>query len=157
MDRDGQELAVFVEQFADAAFFEELGGIVTDIEDDVGAAVALRDFVHRVLRAAVAFPDDAVRAFFLAGLGNQRHFRGNHKGGVEAQTKMSDDVGGFGLALGLELGDKLLGARESDLVDVFVDLFGVHADAAVAHGEGLFLLVDVHLDGEVAQLALELA
>ena len=39
LDRDGQELAVFVEQFADAAFFEELGGIVTDVKDDVGAAV----------------------------------------------------------------------------------------------------------------------
>ena len=70
---------------------------------------------------------------------------------------MSDDIGGFGLALGLELGDELLGTREGDLVDVLVDLFSVHADAAVAHGEGLFLLVDFHLDGEVAELALELA
>ena len=70
---------------------------------------------------------------------------------------MSDDVGSFGLALGLELGDELLRAREGDLVDVLVDLFGVHTDASVADGEGLFLLVDFHLDGEVAQLALELA
>ena len=70
---------------------------------------------------------------------------------------MSDNVGGFGLALRLELGDELLRAREGDLVDVLVDLFGVHADAAVVHGEGLFLFVDFHLDGEVAQLPLELA
>ena len=157
LDRDGQELAVFVEQFADAAFFEELGGIVADVEDDVGAAVALRDFVHRVLGAAVALPDDAVGAFFLAGFRDQGHLRGDHEGGVEAQAKMSDDVGGFGFALGLELGDELLGTREGDLVDVLVDLFGVHADAAVADGEGLFLLVDFYLDGEVTQLALELA
>ena len=157
LDRDGQELAVFVEQFADTAFFEELGGIVGDVKDDVGAAVALRDFVHRVFGATVTFPDDAVLAFLVAGFRNQRHLRGDHEGGVEAQAKMSDDVSGFGLALGLELGDELLRAREGDLVDVLVDLFGVHADAAVAYGEGLFLLIHLHLDGEVAQFALELA
>ena len=80
LNRDGQELAVFVEQFADAAFFEELLRVVGDVEDDIGATVALRDFVHRVLGAAVTFPDDAVCAFVLARFGNQCDLRGNHKG-----------------------------------------------------------------------------
>ena len=70
---------------------------------------------------------------------------------------MSDDVGSLGLTLRLELGDELLSARESDLVDVLIHFFGVHADTAVADGVGLFLLGDFHLDGEVAQFALELA
>ena len=43
------------------------------------------------------------------------------------------------------------------MVDVLVHLFGVHADTSIADSEGLFLLVDFHLDGEVAQLAFELA
>ena len=52
-----------------------------------------------------------------------------------------------------EVGD----AAEGYLVDVLLHLVGGHADAAVADGEGLLLGVDFHVDGEVAQLALEVA
>ena len=52
---------------------------------------------------------------------------------------------------------ELLGAREGDLVDVFVHLLGRHADAAVGHGERFLLLVGGDADRHVAQIALGLA
>ena len=76
---------------------------------------------------------------------------GDHERRVEAQSEVPDD------GLVLIFLHKLLGSRESDLVDVFVHLFGRHAHAAVRHRERLFILVRGYMDRQVAQFALGLA
>ena len=53
--------------------------------------------------------------------------------------------------------EEFLGARESNLVDVFLDVVGCHADAVVADGKGAFFLVDCNGYLEVTKFALELA
>ena len=70
---------------------------------------------------------------------------------------MSDYVGSLSLAVGLEFLDKLSSAGESDLIDVFVDFRLCHADAVVAHRDCLFLLVDLHFDGQISKLTVEFA
>ena len=49
--------------------------------------------------------------------------------------------------------DKLLGARESDLVDVFVHLLGSHTDTMVLHGEGLLVLINNYAYAHIAEFA----
>ena len=49
---------------------------------------------------------------------------------------------------------KLFSTRESDLVDVFVDLLGRHTDTTVRDGDRL--VVELHANGQVAQLPFEL-
>ena len=53
--------------------------------------------------------------------------------------------------------EELLGTREGNLIDVFVDIFGSHTDAAVAHGESSGFLIDCHTDIESAELTLKFA
>lgn len=66
----------------------------------------------------------------LVTLGDDFYFVRDHKSRVEAQSEMSDDGIGLVLILFQEVGD----TRESDLVDVFVNLLSRHADTAVADG-----------------------
>ncbi len=57
----------------------------------------------------------------------------------------------------LILGQKLFGAGECYLIDVFVEIIGIHAYTAVADGECAGFLIHCHADIECAQFALELA
>ena len=52
---------------------------------------------------------------------------------------------------------KLFGSGKGNLVYVFVDIFGSHANTAVAHGECACFLVNGYADAEFAQFAFELA
>ena len=51
---------------------------------------------------------------------------------------------------------KLLGTRECNLVDVAVNLLGVHTDASVGDCEGLLVGIHRHANLQVAQLTLKL-
>ena len=64
---------------------------------------------------------------------------------------MPDD----GLGFVLVLVDKLLGAGESNLVDVLIDLLGRHAYTMVADGECLLILINSYAYADVAKLAFE--
>jgi len=52
---------------------------------------------------------------------------------------------------------EFLGAAEGDLVDVAVDVAGVHADASVRHCQRASLFVNFDTHVQLTQLALELA
>ena len=64
---------------------------------------------------------------------------------------MPDDSFGFVLVLV----DKLLGAGESNLVDVLIDLLGAHAYAMIADSEGFLILINTYAYADVAEFALE--
>ena len=66
---------------------------------------------------------------------------------------MADD----GVGVVLVFVQKVGHTREGYLVDVFVYLFLRHTHTAVAEGQRAFLRVYLHVDGQVAQLALEVA
>ena len=66
---------------------------------------------------------------------------------------MADD----GVGVVLVLVEEVVGARECNLVDVLVDFLFCHTEATVADGERALVLVETDVDGQVAQLALEVA
>ena len=66
---------------------------------------------------------------------------------------MADD----GVGIVLVLLQEVVGAGESYLVDVLLNLLGCHADAVVAHGDGLGILVDADAHLQLAHLTLEVA
>ena len=122
------------------------------MEDDVGTAVGLLHLVDGIFRAAVAGPAHGLAALAPA-LGDDLDLLAHQEGGVESETEMADDGLGLVLVLVEEVGD----AGEGNLVDVLVDLLGRHADAAVGDGERAGLLIEDDADGEVAQVAGEVA
>ena len=148
----GHKLAVLREQLLDGRFLEIVLAVVVDVEDDVGTAVGLLHPVDGVFGAAVAGPAHGVAALAPA-LGDDLDLLAHHEGGVESETEMADDGLGLVLVLVEEVGD----AGEGNLVDVLVDLLGRHADAAVGDGERAGLLIEGDADGEVAQVAGEVA
>ena len=79
--------------------------------------------------------------------GEDIHAVGDHERGIEAKSEVADDVG---RVIALVFGQEVLRAGEGDLVDVAIDLLGGHADAAVGDMDGLVVLVDLHVDGQVA-------
>ena len=87
----------------------------------------------------------------LIGFGNDLDLVGHHERRVETQPEMPD------YRLVLVLLHEFLGTREGDLVDVFVDLFGRHAHAAVGHGQRLGILIRGDMDRQVAQFSLHFA
>ncbi len=152
-DGDGQETAVFVEQPHDPVLVEELGSVVGDVQYDLTAALAGLDLLQGEVGRAVATPFHSLGTLFV-GLGEDVNTVGDHERRVEAQAEVADDVGSIGP---LVFGQEVFRTGKGDLVDVFVHLLGCHAYTAVDDTDGLVLLVDLYLDGQVAQLTVGLA
>ena len=153
-DRHGQETAVFVEQFHQFVLVDELLEVVIlHMQDDFGAAVSLVDLFEGEVGRTVAAPLNRL-CVFLIRFGEDIHAVGNHEGGVESESEVADDISGV---VALVLGEEVLRTGEGDLVDVAIDLLGGHADATVDDMDGLVVLVDFHVNGEVAQFAVGIA
>ena len=106
------------------------------MQHDVRSALGFDGVLHRVLGVALATPMHGFRVL-LVGLGEDFHLLRYHESAVEAQTEVPDD----GFRLVFVFVHELLGAGESDLVDVFVHLLGGHADTVVLHGQRLLVLI----------------
>ena len=154
LDGHGQEAAVLVEQCHQLVLVDEfLKVVVFHVQHDFGAAVGFVDLLEGEVGRAVAAPFHRL-GVLLVGFGEDIHAVGDHEGGVESESEVADDAGGV---VALVFGEEVFGAGEGDLVDVAVHLLGGHADAAVDDVDGLVVLVDLHLDGEVAQFAVGFA
>ena len=60
------------------------------------------------------------------------------------------------IALLLVLLHELLGTRKCNLVDVLLYLLSGHADPCIRYRNGLFLLINIDTDRQIAQLTLEI-
>ena len=150
-DGHGQEAAVLLQQGLDLGILGVFERILREVQHDGRAAVAgLVGLLHLELGRPGAAPVHGLGAL-AEGPGEYLDLVGDHERGVESQSEVPDD------GLVLILFHELLGAREGDLVDVFVDLLGRHAHAAVGHGERFLVLVGGDADRQVAQIALGLA
>ena len=82
------------------------------------------------------------------------HFFCHHESRVKAETEFADQfVGVFGL---FEFFHELGSAGKRDLVDVFLDLVGRHANSAVTDGQGFLLFVELYFHLQVAEWSLVL-
>ena len=149
-DRNWEEAAILSQKAGELLLVQEVLVLVVDVEDDVRTTVFLGCLLHCIFRRTVATPFHRNRTF-LARLRNDFYLLGNHERRVEAQTEVADD----GSRVVLILLNELLGAGESDLVDILVDFFGCHTDTTVGNGD--CLVVELNPDGQVAHLTFELA
>ena len=122
------------------------------MEDDVRPALGTATLLEEVFGIALAAPVDGLSTFAV-GEGLDLYARGYHKGGVEAQAKVSDD----GDLVILVLIQELFSPREGNLIDVLLYFFGGQPNASVADGDGLGFCIEADGDLEVAKLALELS
>ena len=107
------------------------------MEGDGCAARRAGAFLHGIFRTAVTGPVDR-RSALLVGEGVNLHQGGDHKGGVEAKSKMSDN-GIF--CRFLILFHKFCGARKCNLIDVLLDFLVRHANSIVGDGDELILRI----------------
>ena len=114
-----------------------------------GGAVA---FLHGVARRAVALPAHGLCAFLITQ-GADSNLVGHHERRVKSETEVAYDS----LSIVFILGEEVFCSRESNLVDILVDLFSGHADAVVTHSERAGFLVDGNGYLEVACITLEVA
>jgi hypothetical protein len=77
--------------------------------------------------------------------GGERDPVGDDEAGIEADAELADELGILLLVAG-ELAEELLGAGLGDGADVLDHLLAAHADAVVADGDGLGILVHADLD-----------
>ena len=148
-DGHRHKAAVFLQQLQNLLFLKEFLAVVGDVQNDVRAALFALAFRHFERRAAVAAPVHCRSV--LPALGLDFNLVGHHKRRIEAQSEMAYQV----LLHVFVFVQEIVGAAKGYLVDVLVNLLLGHTDAAVADYQ--LLLVDFHLDGQVAQLAFELA
>ena len=138
------ESAVAGEYLADAVHLEEFLFFLADVKDHRGAvygAAALADFKVHAVRGGPVYRLSPL----LVGQGFDFHMVRHHEHRVEAQAEVADDIALL-LVLLVEVLHELGSGGESHLVDVAAHLVSGHADAGVADGDGLVVLVHGHGD-----------
>ena len=136
-----------------------VGGVVLQVHDDVGAVLGALGRLDVVAVDAVGFPGPGLVA--SDGAGDDAHLLAHHKGGVEADAELADDVhigevvealrlAGLGIGSGLGLGGlELEGIGMGDGAQVLVQFVLGHTDAVVGHGDRALVGGKAHRDGQV--------
>ena len=147
-----QEFTVFCQQFLNFAFFEVIQVVIVDVHYNICTAIGLDGLFECIFGVAVAGPVLACSSF-AERLGENFHFFGNHKRGIEAKSEMSDNV----LSIIFVFFQKFLSTRKCNLIDVFVNFFGSHPNAAIRYGQFFLLWINAYPDGQISKFAFELA
>ena len=141
-------VAVLFDQIHQRVLFQVLAvvvvfGVLFQHHDDVGARLALLGLGQGVAFHAAGLPFPGLVA--ALGAGDDRDLAGHHKGGVEPDAELTDDVDVFVLVLGLEVH----AAGPGDGAQVLLQLLPGHADAVVADGQGAAVPVGGDMDVQV--------
>ena len=142
-------VAVFLHDGHDAVLIQEVVvvvglGVGLDMQDDLGTSSVLLGGGHLVAVHTGGLPlPGLVRA---VGLGDDGDLVGHHKGGVEADAELADDVDVLVLVVLLEVQRAGVG----DGAQILFQLRFGHADAVVLHGEDAVFLVAGDQDAEIA-------
>ena len=125
------------------------GGL--QVQDHVGTALGLFDLLDLELARALAGP---AHALGLVGAGAATFHRdavGHDEARVEADAELTDQVGVALLAF-VQVRQKVARAALGDGAQMRDRLFGAHADAVVADGQGARLLVQKQADLQVRRV-----
>ena len=158
LDRVAHIVAVLLNQALEAPLGQEaiVGlGLAVGIEllvlaqrqDDIGTVLGALAVLDGVALKTVGFPH--MGDILAIGAADDLYVAGNHKGGVEAHAKLTDDVDIGALLLGV-LGLKLLGAGVGDGAQVALELLGGHADTVIRDSNGAGILIEGDANGQVA-------
>ena len=128
---------------------------LTQVQDDVGAALGAGDGLD--LEVARTFGAPA-HAFFGGGSGTaglDSDAVGHDEAAVKAHAELTDQLRVF-LLIALELGHEFTRTALGDGAQIGHGLFGAHADAVVADGDGLLVGVETQPHLEVGRVFIEL-
>mmetsp|Transcript_59388 Transcript_59388/g.140260 ORF Transcript_59388/g.140260 Transcript_59388/m.140260 type:complete len:682 (-) Transcript_59388:1318-3363(-) len=146
-DGQGDVVAVLADDRLHPPGLQELLLALAQVQDDVGAAARLGDGFQVVLTGAFAAPAHGLVGWQPGAAGLDRDAVGDDEARVEAHAELADQLGVL-LLVALEPGHELARAALGDGAEVGGGFFGAHADAVVADGQRLGLLVetDAHLE-----------
>ena len=145
---NGQELTILIQQLLYFLFLKKLLAVVINVKNNIRTTVSALGILDGKFWRSVAAPFHGCSTFLITAC-DDFHLLRYHETGVEAQSEVSDNGIGRVFILIEEVGD----ARESNLVDVFINLLCRHTNTTVADGEGSVFLVKADMHGKVAQLA----
>lgn len=119
-------------------------GVVLELDDDLGAAADAGTGGDGEAAGAVRYPLMAL-VVHPEGTGLDGDPVCNHKGGVETDPELADEID---VLLGrlLEIGEEGFGARVGDGAQVRFQLAAVHTDAGVDDGERFLIVINLDLD-----------
>ncbi|MEA3219044.1 MAG: hypothetical protein OZX49_00122 [Immundisolibacter sp.] len=150
--REGDVVGVGADDGFQAPGVGELVRVVAQVQHDFGPA-RRTDGLDAVLALAGRLPAHALRVRPAGAAGGQRDAVGDDEGGVETDAELADQARILRLAGGLaslqrlqELGSAGMG----DGADVGDDFLTAHADAVVAHGDGVRLRIALDFDAQLA-------
>ena len=142
-------VGVLFHQLADLIFLQELGegvllGVGLQLHDHISTGVFTLIFCDGVAVGAVGdpFPSGVLTVL----LGNDGDLLCHHKGRVETNAELTDDVD---VLTFLHLLLKAQRAGFADGAEVFFHFILAHTDAVVGHGQGLSLFVTDDGDGKL--------
>jgi hypothetical protein len=127
---------------------EELLLAVAQVQDDVGAALRPFDGLDFEVAAAFAAPAHTFAGCRTGAAGLHRQPVGHDEPAVETHAELADEVGVL-LLVAFQPGHELARAALGDGAQVRHGFVGAHADAVVADGDGLGLLVEPDADLQV--------
>lgn len=137
----GDVVAVLGDGRFDAPGLQELFLAVAQMQDDVGAAAGFADGFEVVFAGAFAAPAHAL----VCGQARTTRLDGDavrhDEARVEAHAELADQLGVL-LLVAFQLGHELPSAALGNGAQMRGSFVGAHADAVVADGQGLGLLVE---------------
>ena len=146
-NRNRHKLVIFYKQLTDAAFFQKLGRIVGYVKDNLSPSFLFVGLFNGKFRRTVAGP--VHRWLVFVAFGDDFHLFCNHKRRIKPKTEMPNNAGILSVFV-LVFFNEFLGARKSDFVDVFFNLFLRHPNSLVDYAKLLFLFVQLHFNNWVA-------
>ena len=145
LDRIADEIGILFDEVFDLKCFKIrivflFLGVFLDVKGDRRAAFFL---LSRQDLVAVHIRTPFVGLFFIDLFRKDFDFVGNHEGGIEAYTELSDDICfTFFIKLFLEFE----GTGFCDRSQVVFKLLSIHADAVIRNGDDPVWLIDVDMD-----------
>ena len=146
-DGQGDVVGVLADDAFDFPVAQELFGIVTQMQNDVAAALVLGDGFHLEVAAAPAGPAHTFRGSQARSAGFHHDLVGHDEARVKAHTELANQrtlVFGVGLLVAAQLAHEVAGAAFGDRAQVLNRFLLAHANAVVADGQRLGGFVECH-------------
>ena len=149
-NRKGDMIRVCLDDVTDSRRVEILLSVLLQLQDNLRAAVGIGRRLDREFTEAVGTPAPSGIVSRLAG--RYGHFVRHHKGGIEPNAKLADqiDVAAlagsiFFLAAGHRI-KKRRRTRSRDSAQIFNEVLLIEADAVISNRQGLCFLVELEID-----------
>ena len=149
LDGQADVVGILVDDVFDFPGLGVVLGVVTQVQDDAGAALGAGDVFYlksaAATGAAVADPAHAFAGLHAGAARLDRDLVGHDKAGVKAHAKLADQLR-VGLLVARQLGYKIFGAALGNGAQIVNGFLCAHANAVVGDGECFGVFVKSNFD-----------